>query len=195
MQSSFFSWLMIHVVPYIRFTTYYTSFRGYQYLIGYELLEPGDIILTTDKLKLTSFLIPGEFSHAALCVNKDGHNFEIVEMTHENFHKTWFFDVCKESTRLVILRSKKKLNRSKIIQVIKKALSFERSIYDLQFGLGVKALYCSELIYHAYKKFIKFDLTDVESLGRNYISPGGIYDSDDLKLVFDSDNFKDVKHA
>ena len=141
-------------IPYIRFTTYYTSFKGQRFYEAYEILQPGDIVLTTDDKKLTSFLIPGEFDHAAICVSKN-EVFEIAEMTHENYRRSTFFDVCKESTRIVILRAKdwSENYRSDFIQ---KCLSLAGADYDTDFSLGVKSLYCSELIYHSdFKKTLK----------------------------------------
>ena len=102
-NTKLWAWLLIKVVPFIRFTTYYTDFRGHQFIIGYKRLQPGDIILTKDKRKLTTVLIGGEFTHAALCVNL-GRPYEIAEMTHHDYTKSFFFDVCKESDRVVILR-------------------------------------------------------------------------------------------
>lgn len=102
-ESNLYRWLLIHVVPYTRFTLYYTSFKGWMYQRGYRLLQPGDIILTNDRWKLTSLLIPGEWTHAALCIDK-GPEFEVAEMTHTNFTHSTFFDLCKEATRVAILR-------------------------------------------------------------------------------------------
>ena len=87
METSLYSYLLMHVIPYIRFSLYYTSTRGWTYHQGYKLLREGDIILTQDKKKLTTLLIGGEFSHAALCVSKDG-IFEVAEMTHTNYTRS-----------------------------------------------------------------------------------------------------------
>ncbi|WP_247627962.1 hypothetical protein, partial [Aeromonas genomosp. paramedia] len=70
MQTKTYNWLLKSVIPYIRFTTYYTSLRGAKYHEGYDLLRPGDVIVTRDRLKLTTMLIPGYWAHAALCIGK-----------------------------------------------------------------------------------------------------------------------------
>ncbi len=87
MNTDFYEWLCIRVIPYIRFTTYYTSLRGAKYQEGYSRLKSGHIILTVDKKKLTSLLIPGTFAHASLCLVKSETPdvYEIAEMTHTNF--------------------------------------------------------------------------------------------------------------
>lgn len=187
-NTKFFYWLMIHVVPYIRFTTYYTDFKGLQFINGYQRLKPGDIILTKDKRKLTTLLIGGEFTHAALCVNL-GRPYEIAEMTHNNYTKSFFFDICKESDRVVILRCRD-FDKEYIKAMIAKCESFQDCKYDLSFDLGVKALYCSELVYQAdFERRLKIDLSDIAGLGRKYISPTGLWEAANCDVVFDSNNY------
>lgn len=186
MQSKLYAWLLLHVVPYIRFTTYYTSMRGWKYHRGYKLLQAGDILLTIDRKKLTTVLIPGEFSHAALCVAKNA-EFEVAEMTHSNFTHSSFFDICKESDRVVILRCKT-FDEAYTQKVVERCLSFEGAKYDIGFELGIQSLYCSELVYQAdFERRIGADLTDLVGLGRPYISPTGLRQADNVELVWDSD--------
>jgi hypothetical protein len=186
MQSRLYSWALLHVIPYIRFTTYYTSLRGWKYQRGYRLLQAGDILLTIDRKKLTTVLIPGEFSHAALCVDK-GSEFEIAEMTHSHFTRSTFFDICKESDRVVILRCKT-FDYPYIQKVVEKCLSFSEASYDIGFELGIQSLYCSELVYQSdFERRIGADLTDLAGLGRPYISPTGLRQADNVEVVWDSD--------
>lgn len=188
-NTKLWEWLLMKVIPYIRFTTYYTSFKGEQFYAGYWQLKPGHIILTKDKRKLTTVLIGGEFTHAALCVNK-GEPFEVVEMTHRDFTSSWFFDICKESDRVVILECLD-FDDEYIKHVIEKALSFSECKYDVEFELGVKALYCSELVYQAdFERRLQIDLSDIKGLGRQYISPTGLWEAQNCCVVWDSDNFK-----
>lgn len=185
MQTKIYEYLLKNIIPYIRFTTYYTTLSGKKYHEMYEQLKPGDVILTTDKKKLTSLLIPGEFSHAAFCVSLDK-KWETSEMTHEDYRKSCFFDVCKESDRVVILRPN--LSSKSILSAIIKCKSFQNTKYDVNFYLGVKALYCSELIYQSFEKNeLGVDLSDLVGLGRNYISPDGLYNATNLDVVIDSD--------
>lgn len=186
MQTKIYRYLLKHVIPYIRFTTYYTNLRGKKYHKLYECLEPGDIILTIDKKKLTTLLIPGEFSHAAMCVSLDK-KWEVSEMTHSDYTKSCFFDICKESDRVVIMRVKK-CTYIQVMDAIKKCKSFEDAKYDAEFSLGIKELYCSELIYASYENnLIGANLEDFVGLGRPYISPVGLYHAKNLKVVIDSD--------
>jgi hypothetical protein len=187
MNTRAYGWLLKHVIPYIRFTTYYTSLRGAKYKAGYAKLRAGHIILTLDKKKLTSMLIPGGFAHAALCLNKAAGSYEIAEMTHTDYTKSYFFDICKESDRVVILKCTD-WDAAYTKKVVAKCRTFEGATYDVKFGFGIKALYCSELVYQAdFEKRLDVDLEDLAGLGREYISPTGLYNAKNVKVVWDSD--------
>ena len=191
MGTSFYGYLLKKIIPYIRFTTYYTSLRGWKYHRLYKELQVGDVILTIDKKKLTTILIPGDFSHAAMCVSLDG-NWEISEMTHNDYTKSTFFDICKESDRVVIMRCKV-CTKEQINKAVDCCKKFEGSVYDNSFSLGIKALYCSELVYQSYQNnLIKANLEDLVGLGRRYISPNGLYTAENLYVVIDSDRLDNV---
>lgn len=186
MQSDFYYWAVMKVVPYVRFSTYYTSLRGWRYLRGYKTIENGDIICVIDTKKLTTYLIPGMFSHAALVVEK-GAEWEISEMTHRNYTKSTFFDICKEADRVVVLRCNDwDLDYIKNT-VIPNARAMDGAKYDVSFELGVKMLYCSELVYLSdSERRLKVDLSDLIGLGQPYISPDGLYYAKNVTVVWDS---------
>ena len=187
MQTNFYAWLVKKVIPYIRFTTYYTSMRGIKYHKIYDAIKPGDIILTTDKRKLTTFLIPGEWAHAAVCVSKDK-TFEVAEMTHTDYTKSTVADVCFEADRVRVLRGND-FTPEYTEKFIEKCKSFDGVPYDDQFVLGVKALSCSELVWASdYEDRLGVSLKDVAGLGRDYISPTGIFKAKHIDLVIDSDS-------
>lgn len=188
MHTKLYKFMLKHVIPYIRFTTYYTNLKGWKYHKLYRALRIGDVILTIDKKKLTTILIPGEFSHAAMCVSRDL-NWEVSEMTHDDYTKSTFFDVCKESDRVVIMRPT--LSRDQVNRAVGKCKSFEGAEYDSSFDLGLKSLYCSELIYQSYQdNSLNANLEDFVGLGRPYISPEGLYHAENLKLIIDSDKLE-----
>ena len=185
MQTNLYAWLVKKVIPYIRFTTYYTSMRGKIYHQVYDAIEPGHIILTIDKRKLTTLLIPGEWAHACVCVSKDK-AFEVAEMTHTDYTKSTVADVCFEADRVVILECTK-FNKTYTKKFIKKIKSFDGVPYDDQFELGIKALSCSELVWAGdFENRIDASLEDIAGLGRPYISPTGIYNAKNVKVVIDT---------
>lgn len=185
----FFSYLLLKVVPYIRFTTYYTTLRGWKYHRGYQLLRPGHIIVSSDKKKLTTLLVGGEWCHAALCVGlrSQGAEYEIAEMTHTNYTRSDFFDICKEADRVAILECRD-FDPNYVNLVIARCLEFQGAQYDVQFSLGVQALYCSELVYQSdFEHRLQASLTDIAGLGRPYISPTGLFNAKNVRVIWDSD--------
>lgn len=197
MRTKLYNWLLKDVIPYIRFTTYYAHPTNKNYpkwgaLLneGYKQLKPGHIILTVDEKKLTTKLISaftGEegFSHAAQCLSKDG-VFEIAEMTHSDFTRSTWADVCFESTRVVILECTD--YDEEYIEVMKTLTpEFSDKPYDNMFKMGIEALSCAELCYmYDYQNRMKVNLEPI--LGQKpYISPMGLYKGQNIRVVWDSD--------
>lgn len=187
MQTKAWSFLLAKVVPFVRFTMYYTDFPGYKFHEAYELLQPGDYLVSIDRKKLTTLLIGGEWTHAAMCVSKDK-RFEIAEMTHKGFTKSTLFDFCKESDRIAIYRCND-FDADYTSLVVEVCKSFEGVSYDDQFVIGVKALYCSELVYMSdCEGRLEVSLQDLAGLGRPYISPTGLAKAKNAVCVYDSLN-------
>tara|TARA_Y100000310_G_scaffold298173_1_gene331840 strand:- start:619 stop:1128 length:510 start_codon:yes stop_codon:yes gene_type:complete len=161
--------------------------RGWKYHQVYKAIKPGDIILTVDNRKLTTKLIPGEWAHAAVCVSKDK-VFEVAEMTHTDYTKSTVADLCFEADRVRVLRGTKftYAYRKKFIE---KCISFEGVPYDDQFVLGVKALSCSELVWASdFEGRLGLSLKDIAGLGREYISPTGIFKAKNVNGIIDTDS-------
>ena len=164
MSTKFYKHILLKIIPYIRFTTYYTKMTGKKYNAIYNIIEEGDIILTIDRKKLTTILIPGEFSHAGMVVSKDG-VWETSEMTHNHYDKT-----C-------------------ITKAIEKCKSLDGADYDTSFSLGIEALYCSELVYESYENnVLGVDISDLLGMGKPYISPSGLYTAKNLRIVIDTND-------
>jgi hypothetical protein len=185
METRLYSYLLRHVIPHIRFTMGHGGIGGRKYHKMYAVLQPGDIVLSKDNKKLTGMLIPGIWSHAAVCVSKN-RNFEIAEMVASGYKQTTFVDFCAEATRVCIIRAKK-FDKYYTRVFIDNTLSYKGTPYDQQFKLGVGALSCSELVYMAdTEKRLGCSLEDVAGLGRPYISPTGIYFAQ-VEAISDSD--------
>ena len=182
-ETKTYAYLLKHVIWRVRITTYYTNFPGWKYHWIYKRIQPGDIILATDAKKLTSMLIPGEWTHAAVCVSKN-QRFEVAEMVHTGFRKSTVSDICYEATKLVILRPRfDDVYRRRFITNV---LNLDGADYDIKFDLGVKGLYCSELIYQADTEHrLGISLDDLAGLGKPYVSPTGILNAE-VDVIADS---------
>lgn len=191
----FFRWLatthlyrqfLKHIAPKLRLSLYYTSMRGWKYHRGYKLLQPGDIIVAKDNLKVTTYIIGGEWAHAGICVSKDG-DFECAEMTNKDYTKSTFADMCFEADRVAIIRCRD-WDAEYTQKVIKNVLKYQDAKYDVEFKLGHEYLYCSELIYLSdEERRLKVNLEDLEQLGREYLSPTGLWRAENVSIIWDSD--------
>ena len=188
MATRFWRWLLLKVLPDIRWSTGYTKIRGWVYKRGYKKLYPGCIILTIDNNK-ASKLVPGVFSHAAFCVDKnDLCEFEVAEMTQYDYTESCFFDICKEADR-VLIGICEDWDTKYIQQMIIKNKSFKDVPYDVQFSMNDDAMACSEMVYHSdFEHRLKVNLADIAGLGHEYISPDGLTKAPNFKIIWDSED-------
>ncbi len=175
---------VLHWLPKIRFSWSHGGLTGKQFRDGYKYLFPGAIILSTDKMRLSSFLTSGDLDHAALCVSVGGEH-EVAEMTAHGYSKCDFFDTCHVSDRVVIVRCKD-WDEAYTKQVVAECVAKFGVPYDIYFQLGGRELYCSELPWACdtlHKLKIKFS----SSLGRLLVLPTDIYSAENIEIVWDSD--------
>lgn len=190
MQSRPYEYLLLHVLPNIRLSTHYTDFEGWQFRRAYDWVMPGDILLSYDGAKLSSILVSrltgGQFSHAALCIDK-GSDYEVAEMIHTGYNEFAFFDFCKEADRVAIVRCWDWDGQYIDEVLIPTCRRFKRTRYDIYFRYGVKALYCAELPVMSDKlKLLAYDDSDLVGLGRRYVSPDDLYHAINGGVIFDS---------
>lgn len=190
LNSRVFRYLLINVMPYIRLTTYYTDIRGWKYKRGYLLLQPGDIILSKDRWKLLSFFVPGGFAHAALCVAKNGDEFEVAEMTHNGYTKSAFYDICKEADRVVILRCHD-WDDDYIKCVIERCISLMGKKYDTSFSPDIDKLYCTQLVVESdIERRLKISSVKLPVAGKPVHTPACLYNAENVSVIWDSDREK-----
>ncbi len=214
MDTRIYKFVLKKIAPYIRFSMGYSKMRGINYHEGYRHVRPGIMAGTIDYSKLTGIMIPkvtgGILAHCGICFNKrtgtqaetdwtvrfNGKEvyragLEMAEMTHNDFTLSDFYDMCKEADR-VILFSCDDWDAEYVTELNKRVLYLHDSVYDIKFGFGIEALYCSELIYHADKLAnggeprIQCDVSDLMGLGQKYISPDGLLCAKNVRVVWDS---------
>jgi hypothetical protein len=202
--TSLYLWSMKHLIPYIRFSLYYSIpdnklFPQWGALEkrGYKYLKPGDLIFTIDNKKFSSKIIGSATkevggkepyfvpSHIALCVNL-GSSFEIAEMTHLDYTKSTWEDVTRGSTRVVIGRCKDWDSQYVQDTIIPIAKSFENKKYDDRFEMGQNSLACSELPYFAdSERRAEVDLSPLIGT-KPYITPAGWILAKNVEIIWDS---------
>jgi len=107
-------------------------------------------------------------------------------MTHLDYTRSHTVDLFRENDRIVVLRCRD-WDEEYTAKVIENCKSFKNAKYDTDFRLGIKALYCSELVYLSdSEKRLQVSLDDLGGIGREYISPTGLYKAKNVDVIWDS---------
>lgn len=157
-----------------------------------DIIQPGMCILVRDPLKLSHILIGGHWSHAAICVRKlyvnDVWQMKIIgEMGHSNYQELDLKEMLGYSQSVCVI--KPKLSTPEYLNSMAaraQILGHVSRQYDQLFELGEESLYCSELVYMADDVHLyDASLEDLAGLGKPYISPDGLYKSNNSEVVFE----------
>ena len=184
MECALYTAAMRWVVPRIRFRWSCPVMPREKWVEGYNLVEPGDILMSTTHRKLTSICIPGKMKHAAWFVGREGIG-DVVEAVAEGVRCVGFSEFC-QADHVMILRPDWD-DPGYTQRVVACVLSFIGTPYDRLFTLGLRALYCFETIFLAdFDKRLGISTEDLMGLGRQYVSSAGILNSN-VRVVWDSD--------
>lgn len=167
---------MLHIVPKIRFTMGLPKFSGIQYenLKGY--LKPGDILVSVDRSKLSTLLIPGEWSHAAIWTGT-----HVMEALPGGVEKNLLYDFCRTADDIGVVSYKDQAYAQVMATEAEKYLGLE---YDAKFSMGPEQVYCSELVFLADKeRRLKLNLQDFHGIGMDYICPDDVWNAQDCAKV------------
>lgn len=157
------------VIPEIRFSIKPPKMIGTTFAEFVEDLQPGDLVFSADRSKLSSWLIPGEWDHVGIYIG----DFKIVEAVQPKVRITSPFDFCHSSDYVGKARFPWK-NQKFIIDC---ARSIVGTKYDTFFDSKNDALYCSELIALLdADNELMLDDSDVVGIGVNYVTPDEIFE-------------------
>lgn len=185
MSRKLVQWVIGKILPKIRLSTGYgrTTYEDYQAIEEYA--EVGDLIFSTDRAKLSTFLIPGQWSHVGIISNVYK-GVMIIEAVPEGVRKTNLYDFCKTSDQVMLSRLKRRPEQH--LEIVTEAVATATSLigrpYDFGFWQNNRALYCAELIAVAYA-VVKFDWSDLLGLGFEYLTPDGVAASPEIETVYE----------
>lgn len=168
LRISFVQWILIIVIPKIRFSVKPPKMTGSAFAEFTSMLRPGDLVFSSDRSKLSSWLIPGQWDHVGIYIG----NSEIVEAVQPLVRITSPFDFCHSSDVVGIARP--------LWKNLRYVLSVSRATvgrpYDTFFDGGNDALYCSELIALIdAQNELNLDHSDAVGMGAEYVTPDEIF--------------------
>ena len=132
-----------------------------------QTFQTGDIIFQTSK-SAQSIVIQkataSPYSHMGMIVYRKGQPWVLEAIQPVKYTP---FDAWKKrgvNQRYVVKSFHKKLNAEQQMRLVKSAEKHLGKNYDLYFGWGDDAIYCSEIVWKAYKEALGVELAPLQKL-------------------------------
>lgn len=162
-----------------------------KYEQGVVKLRRGDTILTTDNRALSTILVPGEHTHALLCLDHFLLSPVCGQMTHKGFNTISFAETCFHSSRFVILRGTKFDEDYINDVVVPKGRSFTDAKYARDFDPCASDgdVYCSQYVWSCDPEN-RLGITQSRApyTGQLVVTPDDLYNAANVKVIYDSDD-------
>lgn len=200
-------WILNLITPFLKWSSgkhlpfTHKLITGLDYYQIEYLLQPGDIFLTRIRGELTTLIIPGFFSHAAIyCPEGAGDvNEFVMEAEGPGVVRTDLVSFLLSKDYVVIRRPR--LTEDQRILAAQYATAQRGLPYDYNFKFsmsGQKAFYCSELVWWSYAQAcalakVECPFVPVDQLGVATITPDDIYTSNNFNTIYDSRNYSIIK--
>lgn len=163
---------------------------GKNYREAVKLLKPGHIFVSKIDGELTSYIIPGTWTHAALYVGDE----KVIEAEGEGVIVTDLINFMVTKDALLILEP---VGPDQFVRARACVLAIQQLgkpyDYDLDFHISdQKAFYCSELVWWSYAEACKelsvpCPFRPRKTLGVDTVSPNDIaHDPQCFQIVYDS---------
>lgn len=114
------------------------------------MIEPGAVILTVRRGEFGNILIPGYWSHGAICQDKNW----VIESLGRGVVKTRLSDFLKSKDDFIILLPKF-ADMAQQLAAVNVANRLVGMPYDWEFEPNDQEFYCFELIWYAYNAVVE----------------------------------------
>ena len=153
--------------------------------------QAGDILVRGYKRYLDGYFIPGFFSHAGLVV-QDG---MVIHAMADGVFKEDLINFCRCDFMAILRFKKNKVTDIDKYQACAKAEEMIGVGYDFEFESGDDEYYCTEMVYEAWRPFLKIKPMIIKALGglikKESITPDQLWDHSDLDVVFSTEQVSD----
>lgn len=124
---------------------------GFWYQRIESMIMPGDILLSYERFHLSNLFIPGKYKHAAIYAG-GGLVVEAVSGGVKTIHLSEWVLQKDAICLLTPVSDGSFLMNEEIKLAARTAIECDGKPYDHLFSSSIDAFYCSELVYHCYKK-------------------------------------------
>ena len=178
-------WFVVRVLPSIRFSIKAPAMTASGFYDFQRALRPGDLVFSSDRSKLSSFLIPGQWDHVAIVSDlTDEYGVPLIVEAHQPVvRQITPFQFCHDSDVVGVAwpndpgLAKRFASESHLYLGVP---------YDSLFAKGREALYCSELIWEMDDaNELGFDTSDTKGLGIPFVSPDDLWNAVNLKRILE----------
>jgi uncharacterized protein YycO len=147
------------------------DYKAYEQVRG--VVQIGDVIVTRRR-GLVAWLIPGYWSHAAIVTGSE----LVTHAVYPVVESTPLANLVMTNDDVAVLRPRFAAPVQR-----QEAAAFARRFvgvpYDLGFGPGKDAFYCSELVWHAYQSVVpSWGFEPRERLGVDTVTPEDLFAAD-----------------
>lgn len=164
---------------------------GIHYYEARNLIEPGDVILTTTYGELSNLINRGMFKHTVMYIG-GGQIKECIHAIGKGVCKIDLVTLLLKCDLFIVLKPKftTDIDKLKAVQEIQTHIGEAYDYFFLIDNQGAK--YCSELVYNAYKSVIPgLKLKKEIIAGRIVVTPDNFYkDEKNWNVAYDSRNRK-----
>ncbi len=182
-----YAFLMYYVVARWRFSLCHASMADEKYRAGKKLLQKDDTIVTRDRWALSTWLVPGYWTHALLCIGEIDGEMMCVEMTRKGRGKVTFAKAAFHSSSFEIDRCPGfDSDYSDDMDAI--CEGFKDAKYDTLFELGPDRIYCSEFVKLCDpENRMGVKLSRAWGTGQQVVTPGDLVAGANVVVVYNSD--------
>ncbi len=182
--------LMYYVVARWRLSICHTSMTSDKFIAGLTRLRLGDIVVTTDKWALSTRCVPGNHTHALLCIGYIDLSGVMMcaEMTRDGYGEVAFAKAAFHASRVVILRCPD-WDIDYIQDVVEKCRAYKGAKYDTAFDPNPDDgdTYCSQLPWAAdTERRLRVVPSRAWGTGQKVVTPDDLAASN-VEVVYDSD--------
>jgi hypothetical protein len=151
--------------------------KGHEARVILDILKKGDILFRRHNGYLSTFFIPGFWTHSALYIGDNS----VIHSIGEGVIEEDILDFCRTDS-IGITRFNMPIDINKVVEIAK-YIKNKHTEYDYSFEVGPNKVYCTEFVNICYEN--KFDYCFKKIAGNLILIPDDLYASEKLEKIIE----------